>query len=90
MLMFVNVAPVGGFVNVTVKKICDDPFADGIGFGLSTVIDKVGDAGVTEAVAVALGVNVVVALGTVVGDGPVVAVGATVGDGPRVGTGVGV
>jgi len=90
MLILVSVAPVGGLVNVALKVICDVPLADGIGFALSTVSVKVGSAGVTEAVMVALGVNVVVAVGTVVGDGPVVALGGSVGDGPRVGTGVGV
>jgi len=93
--MFVSVAPPTGLVIVAVKLTIDDDVAvptplKGIGAKLSAVKVMTGCTGGGTAVAVALGVNVVVALGTVVGDGPVVALGATVGDGPRVGTGVGV
>jgi len=79
-------------VKVTLKVITV-PVGEGTGYGLSTVTTRFSAGG---AVGLALGVNVVVALGTVValgavvGDGPVVALGGSVGDGPRVGTGVGV
>jgi len=90
--MLFKVSTFDVLVNVTLK-VTTVPFRDGTGYGLSTVTTRFSAGG---AVGLALGVNVVVALGTVValgavvGDGPVVALGGSVGDGPRVGTGVGV